>query len=433
MTSQLQLINKILQNKDFSIISLNNLTDKYFFDYKNEFNFIVNHYNQFKTVPDKLTFLNTFPDFDITEVNEPTSYLLEQLYKDYHAAYLATRFNNMKKMLESGETDKALDYFKESAENIHTGSVVQSHSYLDDTSRYDEYLERAQDMSKFYLNSGFKELDKLIYGIDRKNEFMVISARPGRMKSWVLLKMAAAAAEQGLCVGVYSGEMEKNKVFYRLDTLIGNIRNSSIMHSDLFIDKEYKAFVHGGDRNLVKGDIHVMTPADIDGPVTVSALQAFVERDKLDILLIDQISLLDDNSGARQTFEKVANISKAIKNLQVKKQIPIIAVSQMNRTKLGGEDDTDDSNQDLTQLALSDRLGQDATCVIMLSKKDDDKLVLNLVKLRDGPSGKKLTYHVDINNGIFDYINEDKNESADYHDDERLSENDIGSDGKVIF
>ena len=47
-----------------------------------------------------------------------------------------------------------------------------------------------------------------------------------------------------------------------------------------------------------------------------------------------------------------ANISKDIKNLQVMSRIPIISVSQMNRTK------NDDGEQDTTQIGLSDRIGQ---------------------------------------------------------------------------
>ena len=82
MTSQFQIINKILQTKDYSLISMNNLTEDHFFQYRAEFNFIKNHYEKFRVVPDRLTFLNTFSDFDVTDVTEPDAYLLEQLIKD---------------------------------------------------------------------------------------------------------------------------------------------------------------------------------------------------------------------------------------------------------------------------------------------------------------------------------------------------------------
>jgi hypothetical protein len=107
MTSQFQILNKILQTKDYSLISMNNLTEDHFFQYKAEFNFIKNHYDKFRVVPDRLTFLNTFSDFDVTDVNEPDAYLLEQLMKDYNTSYMATGFNRIKKLIESGLIDEA--------------------------------------------------------------------------------------------------------------------------------------------------------------------------------------------------------------------------------------------------------------------------------------------------------------------------------------
>ena len=401
MTAQLQLLNKILETKDYSVISLNNLTDVYFPDFRTEYNFIKNHYELYHVVPDKLTFANNFPDFDFTEVNEPLPFLLEQLYKEYHEAYLAVRFNNIKKMLEAGKTDEAVNYFMESTENIHIGATITAHDLITDTSRYDHYLEMSKNKKDYYISTGFKELDKLIYGIDRKNEVMVLAARTGVGKSFTLIYMIAAAVMQGLKVGMYSGEMSVDKVGYRFDTIMSGLRNSSIAHGDLFVNKEYKEYIENL-KTKVPGSLKVITPNDIAGRPTVSAMQAFIEKEHLDILFIDQYSLLDDESNARQPFEKVANISKAIKRLQVMKQIPIISVSQLNRTKL---EDSDEMST--TMISASDRIGQDATTIIMLNKKDDDKLVFNLVKSRDGVSGKKLTYHIDFNTGKFDYIDED--------------------------
>jgi hypothetical protein len=174
------------------------------------------------------------------------------------------------------------------------------------------------------------------------------------------------------------------------------------------VPMKYKQYLDNLQYN-VSGDFKVLTPQDIAGPATVAALRTFIEKHKLDILFVDQFSLLEDTSRAKTTHEKVANISKEIKNLQVLTGIPIISVSQMNRTK------EEDGEQDTTQIGLSDRIGQDATCVLMLSRKmtyeddaktkiKDDQLILNVVKSRDGGCGK-LIYKADFNNGTFIYLN----------------------------
>ena len=145
----------------------------------------------------------------------------------------------------------------------------------------------------------------------------------------------------------------------------------------------------------------------INGTAGVSALRTFIEKEHLDILFIDQHSLLEDDRHAKNPIERAANISKDLKNLQVLKRIPIIAVSQQNRTK----NDDDSDNIDTTQIAQSDRIGQDATIIIGITrdKKDNSLMTLHVVKSRDSVVGSKITYKVDFNLGTFQYINESDN------------------------
>ena len=421
MTSQFQILNKILQTKDYSFITLNNLTAEYFFNYKAEYEFIKTHYDTYHTVPDRLTFLNSFPDFVIQDVNEPNNYLVEQLYNDYNQSYLASCFNGIKRLLENDDTAGAMKYYLESMNNLHVGSALQCTDIMSDTSRYDRYLDMIANQSKYFISTGFSELDKIITGIDRRNENMVIAARTGVGKSWLLLTIAAAASKQGLNVGIYSGEMSVDKVAYRIDTLLGNIDNRKISRGDLYYKEYYKNYLDSLKCSNY-GSIKVLTPADIAGPATVDALQAFIEKEHLDILFIDQYSLLEDTSKAKAMHEKVANISKAIKNLQVLKQIPIVSVTQMNRTK------NEDKTQDTTQIALSDRIGQDATVILMLDKCDYEdtnhkgyyKVTLNLVKSRDGGDGRKLNYLWDFNTGDYKYISNDDDGVTSEEDFEEL-------------
>jgi len=108
---------------------------------------------------------------------------------------------------------------------------------------------------------------------------------------------------------------------------------------------------------MYKGTIKVLTPANINGPVGVTALRAFIEKEHLDMLCIDQHSLLDDDRKAKNPVEKAANISKDLKNLQVLKRIPIISVCQQNRSST-------EEGVDTTHIAQSDRIGQDSTVVL---------------------------------------------------------------------
>ncbi len=425
---QLQVLNKILKDKDSSMIVLNNLTEEYFSEYSDEFNFIKNHLDRYGYVPDLESFLSRFPDFEVINVEEKHSYLMSELVSDKNTRNLANVFNKIRSLLMEGKSDEAMILFKKSSETMSTGVALQCVDILKDTSRYEAYVERTKDYNKFYVKTGFPELDKIIGGWDREEELGTIVARTNYGKSWILLKSAAAAAEQGLNVGLYSGEMSEKKVGYRLDTLIGNISNGSIIHGNIAVQNDYKKFIDELPTKY-KGSINVLTPNMIDGPAGVNSLRTFIEKEKLDILFIDQHSLLEDDRKARNPVEKAANISKDLKNLQVMRKIPIISVSQQNRTT------SESGKVDTTQIAQSDRIGQDSTVIIFLEKKDDI-IKLTLVKSRDSENGKSLSYRVDFNRGIFIYIPESEGEESAQEEKDTNTYHgryDMNTDGREVF
>ena len=394
---QLQVLNEVLNKRDPSLIVLNNLNEDFFSDYKNEFNFIKNHLETYGNICDLETFLNVFPSFELIDVKESQDYLIKALYDDYNTRNLANVFNKIRTSLMGGDVSKAMQELKDAQDHMASGVSMTCVDLVQDTSRYNDYVERTQDFGKYYISTGFKELDNVVGGFDREEELATIVARTNYGKSWILLKCALASAQQGLNVGIYSGEMSERKVGYRIDTLLGHINNGAIIHGNVSYQNEYKKYIDELPR-MLKGSIKVLTPKMINGPADVNALRVFIEKEKLDILFVDQLSLLEDQRKGKTPVEKASNISKDLKNLQVMKRIPIISVSQQNRTKAEG-----DATVDTTQIAQSDRIGQDSTMILFIEKKDDI-MKITLVKSRDSENGKVLTYCVDLNLGNFVYI-----------------------------
>ena len=412
---QEQVLNKIIQDRDSSIVTLNNLSVDYFSDYKDEFAFIKNHIAKYSTTPDMETFLSNFPDFQVITVNEPVNYLLEELMRDKNKRFLAENYTKVRQLIMDDKIDDAMQILKQASEESTSFVSLKCVDILRDTSRYDSYLEKTENYDKYFIKTGFDELDQILGGWDCQEELGTIVARNGLGKSWILFKCAAAAAEQGKNVGIYSGEMSENKVGYRIDTIIGHIPNGALVHGSGSVKNEYKRFLENLS-DKVPGSIKILTPKMINGPAGVSALRAFVEKENLDILFIDQHSLLEDDRKAKNPVEKASNISKDLKLLQVVKRIPIISVCQQNREKL-----EEGKTFDTTQLAQSDRIAQDSTVIIFIERKDD-LMRLHLVKSRDTENGKVITYKVDLNQGIWQYIPDDKST------DENLSESGYSED-----
>lgn len=392
---QLQVLNYILETKDASLIILNNLDDSFFSDYKEEFKYIRNHLDIYHNIPDKETFLQQFPNFDIINVSESSQYLIDALYKDKNSRVMASTFNNIRDLLLKNDVSEAINVFNNSANKLASGINLQAVDITKDTSRYDTYVDKGRDFSKSYIRTGFKELDSIIGGWDRNEDYVVFSARPGVGKTWLGLKTAVAAAEQGFRVGIYSGEMSDQMVGYRLDTLVSHISNHSIIRGNVEVQNTYQKYIEN-IQQYIKGPIFVLTPKVLGGLATVTILKAFVDKYKLDLLVVDQHSLLEDERRGRTAIERASNISRDIKKLQSTQNIPIITISQQNRNST-------ENGVDLTHISQADGIGQDATIVIFIEHKDNI-FTLNLAKSRNSESDKKLQYAIDLDKGIFTYI-----------------------------
>jgi replicative DNA helicase len=245
------------------------------------------------------------------------------------------------------------------------------------------------------VSTGLKELDDILGGWDMLNESAVVCARTGFGKSWWLIFFAMQAAKAGLRVGFYSGEMEIDLVGYRFDTFLGNIANGSLTHGNENVMVQYQNYIETLNK-VVPGHIYCITPDMFDGSVTVSKLRAFIEKYDLQMLCVDQFSLLDDDKHARNPREQAVNISKDLRSLQRLKKLPILTAVQLNREE--SEDGPSTRN-----IAESDRIGQDATTVLFIERKGDNAQI-TVGKARNAKTGDKLTYSWNINMGILHYI-----------------------------
>ena len=423
---QEQALNYVIKNNDVSLITLNNLTSDYFSDYKSEFDFIMDFYSKYGKTPDYETFLDVFPEFETIDVKEPQRYILEELTKDHNKRFLAQNFNKIRDLILNDDVEGAFAVLSEASTKASSTVSIQCVDLLENTKRLDVYLDKIDNLDKYFIKTGFKELDDIICGWDVNEDLVTIVARNGKGKSWILLKCAAGAAMQGKNVGIYSGEMSDDAVGYRLDTLIGHIPNGALLHGSGSIKNQYEAFLKSL-KDKVPGHLKVITPQMLNGYASVSTLRAFVEKEKLDILFIDQHSLLIDDKRGKTPVEKASNISTDLKLLQTTKRIPVVCVSQQNREK------SENGDFDTTQIALADKIGQDSSIVIFLERDGDEGelLKMHLTKSRNTGDGKILTYRINLNTGNFNYIADKESSSSSEesdsitYGDETYSEDDV--------
>lgn len=395
--TELQSINYMFSKNSVQFALMNGITEDYYTTYKEQFKFIIDFYTKYNQLPSKEAFSTKFVDsFDWVAVTDPEEYLVAKLKEAKLYRDLVGDYKSLGELIKDEKTDKAVELMSALSQKFMKQKQTKCVDLIDDAKiRQEAYHERVNNPGKSFVTTGLKELDDILGGWDLLNESGIICARTGFGKSWWLIYFAMQAAKAGLRVGFYSGEMEIDLVGYRFDTLLGNIANGSLTHGNASIQQDYDNYIESLNK-IVTGHIYCITPDMFDGSVTVGKLRAFIEKYDIQMLCVDQFSLLDDERGARQPREQAVNISKDLRSLQRLKKIPILTAVQLNRE----ENDNGPSTRNISE---SDRIGQDATTVLFIERKGDN-VVLSVGKARNAKTGDKLTYTWNINMGILHYI-----------------------------
>ncbi|NLA24197.1 MAG: hypothetical protein GX879_04445, partial [Bacteroidales bacterium] len=255
----------------------------------------------------------------------------------------------------------------------------------------------------WYITTGFEELDDIMKGWAKGEELIVLFARTGQGKTWVLTKSLAHAWQIGNNVGYISPEMGPDRVGYRFDTLYKNFSNRKLIWGDEV--EGYGDYIK--ELAKFKNPFIVATPLDFQKKITVSKLKNFIISNKLDILGIDGITYLTDErykKGDNKTI-MLTNISEDLMGLSMELEIPIIVVVQSNRSGVKTQDS--EGTPELESIRDSDGIAHNASKVISL-RQTGAGLEFGIKKHRDGSSGGKLLYYWDIDKGKFNYIPSDK-------------------------
>ena len=410
---QLQLLNYVLASKDISILIKNNLTKDYFIEYQEEYEYIKNHYDTYKNVPDTETFLNQFQDFNLIEVAESERYLVDTIREEYLYAKAVPVIKKAAELLK-GDANAASQYLQSELQNLTPNYTTPFMDIIHSDERIKMFESKSQDVNKWYVTTGFPELDDIVCGWQKGEEYVVIFARTGQGKSWVLVKSLQHAWEIGNNVGYISPEMSGNKIGYRFDTMFKNYSNKALTRGDTSAVsiKDYQSYFE--ELSKRENKFLVSTPKDFNNEITVSKLRTFVTANNLNILGIDGISYMKDERYKRgdNLSTSLKNISEDLMSLSCELQIPILVVVQSNR---GG---VDKDVPDIEDIRDSDGISFNATKIISLKQKDAGLLMM-IKKNRDGKAGDKLNYLWDIDTGTFSFVTsfdeEDKNTGTEEH------------------
>lgn len=248
------------------------------------------------------------------------------------------------------------------------------------------------------LPTGFKELDELTSGW-QNSDLVIIAARPAMGKTAFVLSMAKnMALTYEVPVGIFSLEMANVQLVNRLIVNVCQIKGESIKSGRL-TDDEWERL----DKNhkfLYNAPIYIDDTPSLSVFELRTKARRLVREHGVKMLMIDYLQLMNAsgmNFGNRE--QEVSMISRSLKGLAKELNIPIIALSQLNRG-VENRQGTEGKRPQLADLRESGAIEQDADIVCFIHRPEyyritEDERGNSLVgiaeiivaKHRNGPTG----------------------------------------------
>lgn len=381
------LISAILRTGKLDVAYKSGLNKNQFYIHEEEFNWIEDFYLKRSRVPEKAVFMAKFgrgsDGFRIKEADDVEHFTYE--VREAHKLRSVTKAAaKILEQVDDKDGDAALnEMFAASVRISSELGLVNDGDILKD---YDDVLrelavrrERFNKYGTSGIPSGFQTFDERTGGF-APGELWVPAARPGQGKSYFLQKVAITAAVSGYKVMYNALEQPRANVMARILPFVSSNRNGRNMFNTRHLiqgrdydPEELQEFLEEMKSNI-KGNLNVADGTK--GRVSVANIAAQIERYHPDVVIVDHISLMERNTHDHAGLAEVAD---GLTNLANQHQIPVISASQLNRqgTQKGSG---------LETLAESDKIGQNASGVIMFDRPSKRVVRYTCAKYRNGDS-----------------------------------------------
>ncbi len=212
--------------------------------------------------------------------------------------------------------------------------------------------------------TGFVDLDEKLAGL-HGSELILIAARPAMGKTAFALNIAQyAAMKAGVPTAIFSLEMSKEQLATRLIAMDSMVDSQSIRTGQL-VDSDWDKLIDSTHR---VGS----TPMFIDDTpgISISELRSKCRKLKqtqnLGLIVIDYLQLMNGSGRTESRQQEISEISRSLKKLARELDVPVIALSQLNRAA----DAREDHKPVMSDLRESGAIEQDADVILFIYRDD---------------------------------------------------------------
>jgi len=241
--------------------------------------------------------------------------------------------------------------------------------------------------------TGFIDLDRLTSGL-QPSDLIIVAGRPSMGKTSFSMNIAQYVSmlnENPVPVGIFSMEMSKEQLVTRLLSSESEIEHSKL-RTGTFSRDEWPKLVRAAGK---LSEAHMFI--DDSPALSVLELRARARRLKKEhnvgLIVVDYLQLMRGRSGGDRREQEISEISRFLKALAKEINIPVIAISQLNRAPEARE--KENKRPRLADLRESGAIEQDADVILFIYRdevynrdRDDNKGVAEVIigKQRNGPT-----------------------------------------------
>lgn len=248
-----------------------------------------------------------------------------------------------------------------------------------------------------FIKTEYKYIDRVLGGGLLNSGFYLLAGRPGMGKTTLGLNIVRKVAKKGLPVLFVSLEMSKEQITQKLLAL-----ETGLSTQELVGKMDAQAVDRVTEAATQIHDLPLTLNRKTDATVSDIANMARVVKG-LALICVDYVGLIEPDDKRAKPYEGVSQVSRDLKRLAMRLNIPILGLAQLNREVTGRSD----KRPLISDLRDSGRLEQDANGIILLHRPDyyDPNykhdgispviLEVDIAKNRHGPTGKvTLDYYL---------------------------------------
>lgn len=390
--NEIRLLSRAIRTRDIAPILEAGLQDDWFFIDENRqvWSFVRQHWTKYGEVPTAVTVKDNFPTYRLLAVDDSLEYLLDQLI-DYRKRQKTIEVvQDAADAIANGDHNAAIEAMGRGVSTIADEGVGQS-TDVDLTKnplgRFDEYLNiKTRPNGLLGIATGFKTIDQATAGL-QPGQLITIIAPPKTGKSVLSLQVAVNVHKDGYVPLYQSFEMSNIEQQHRHDAMRAQIAHSRLIRGALTPEEEARY-----QKCLTEmSTMHKFYLTDSVSAMTVTGLKSKIEKLKPDIVFVDGVYLMiDEATGESNTPQALTNITRNLKRLAQKENIPIVITTQVLLWKMKKRQVSADA------IGYSSSFFQDSDVILGLQKQDeedDTSRELRIVASRNcGPATSDLLW-----------------------------------------